>query len=128
MRRRVEHPAVSIHAPREGRDLAAHVGVREPLLVSIHAPREGRDVYFQSRTWGAPVFQSTRPVKGATLYEVAVEAAYWFQSTRPVKGATAAAARRRAAAMVSIHAPREGRDLTARSPRRRMLCFNPRAP
>ena len=36
-------PEISIHAPREGRDLPEHkngVGVRN---ISIHAPREGRD-------------------------------------------------------------------------------------
>ena len=35
--------AISIHAPREGSDIAASVGLGEPLSISIHAPREGSD-------------------------------------------------------------------------------------
>ena len=56
---------VSIHAPREGRDVAVAV-VRMFRMVSIHAPREGRDARRFALAALAPRFQSTRPVKGAT--------------------------------------------------------------
>ena len=36
------------------------------VLVSIHAPREGRDLVRQGAAQAARGFQSTRPVKGAT--------------------------------------------------------------
>ena len=36
--------------------------------VSIHAPREGRDLNTQGTPRTMPVFQSTRPVKGATCH------------------------------------------------------------
>ena len=57
---------ISIHAPRAGRDVsAAYLRVLD-LSISIHAPRAGRDparASFSSAMW---VFQSTRPVRGAT--------------------------------------------------------------
>ena len=56
-------------------------------------------------------FQSTRPVKGATSGQIASETSNaLFQSTRPVKGATMRADGIDVELLVSIHAPREGRD------------------
>ena len=97
--------------------------------VSIHAPRTGRDVsemyqscYQPSFNPRAPhelrprrmllVFQSTRPARGATTIAAASESeSAWFQSTRPARGATSLARSRRRHAVVSIHAPRTGRDV-----------------
>ena len=63
---RVDHSDVSIHAPRVGRDLN-HPLARKRHGVSIHAPRVGRDSSFV-HTYSFPkVFQSTRPVWGATM-------------------------------------------------------------
>ena len=104
---------ISIHAPREGRDVKialldkaisifqstrpARGATAAPkrkalvLLISIHAPREGRD----------------RPVQGGD-YDPA------FQSTRPARGATCTrSGSRLQARKISIHAPREGRDKCA---------------
>ena len=58
---------VSIHAPRAGRDdLFYRAGV--PIHVSIHAPRAGRDPARDDKAVQAEVFQSTRPVRGATYF------------------------------------------------------------
>ena len=51
-----------------------------------------------------------------------------FQSTRPVKGATAEKVGGFAAQLVSIHAPREGRDALIALEAAVEPCFNPRAP
>ena len=60
------------------------------MHVSIHAPREGRDVNVRVQGEREHWFQSTRPVKGATWLQAAHEKlTALFQSTRPVKGATA---------------------------------------
>ena len=71
-----------------GRDAFMRLaGNRQPH--SIHAPRMGRDVSFGFFTSASAVFQSTRPVWGATDVS-----SWWasliaiFQSTRPVWGAT----------------------------------------
>ena len=58
--------AVSIRAPREGRDDLSEEQ-RTALAVSIRAPREGRDAAMTHANIGAVLFQSARPVKGATL-------------------------------------------------------------
>ena len=55
-------------------------------------------------------FQSTRPVKGATIGRRENADIGLFQSTRPVKGATPIGWRVDVGDPVSIHAPREGRD------------------
>ena len=102
--------------------------------VSIHAPRAGRDYANNRNALCHPLFQSTRPVRGATSRGLlGIHALFLFQSTRPVRGATSIDKSKvdeairfnpRApcgarpldwlvcgrAALVSIHAPRAGRD------------------
>ena len=83
----------------------------------------------QHLVFAGVLFQSTRPVGGATRESVS-PLRFWttFQSTRPVGGATQRGGFDRARVAVSIHAPRGGRD--PRSPRYSSgcSCFNPRAP
>ena len=81
--------SISIHAPREGRDFSPqrlprnfpHFNPRAPRGarprppelpqsrrgISIHAPREGRDHGCCPTSGRSLVFQSTRPMRGATL-------------------------------------------------------------
>ena len=69
-----------------------------------------------------------RPARGATFTASGSFSAGIFQSTRPVRGATGAALEDRDAGEISIHAPRAGRDLPDC---RKLPCgryFNPRAP
>ena len=73
-------------------------------------------------------FQSTRPVRGATYNPNSVAPPEMFQSTRPVRGATGRNAAICASRSVSIHAPRAGRDRGAVSFSDFDACFNPRAP
>ena len=73
-------------------------------------------------------FQSTRPVWGATSQTTEYVTPCTFQSTRPVWGATyynRCCSRWR---IVSIHAPRVGRDRSLSPIRRARYGFNPRAP
>ena len=56
--------------------------------ISIHAPLAGRDDCRKGRIDRILVFQSTRPLRGATYDDVAVKADIKFQSTRPMRGAT----------------------------------------
>ena len=96
-------------------------------------------------------FQSTRPMRGATKSEQSINRTARFQSTRPVWGATLrlppevispssfnprapCGARRtidhirHSLTLVSIHAPRMGRDLWGVANPRQHDRFNPRAP
>ena len=141
---------ISIHAPRAGCDhQTASKGHSE--AISIHAPRAGcdlgrkacpaRTVHFNPRT-PCGVRQPRAPATGAT---------YLFQSTHPVRGATIISlivlrahvdfnprtpcgVRRRMVTKyvlekaISIHAPRAGCDRSGFCDRPRRCHFNPRTP
>ena len=79
--------------------------------ISIHAPRVGRDNRLATANLSAQIFQSTRPVWGATPpHGIDAEMVVKFQSTRPVWGATPCDDMQSVAPAISIHAPRVGRD------------------
>ena len=102
---------ISIHAPRAGRDSgryqAGYTG-----FISIHAPRAGRDLGKLDHGGLLFLFQSTRPVRGATLVRrFPILQSSKFQSTRPVRGATINLFTCFTLQLIiSIHAPRAGRD------------------
>ncbi len=97
-------------APCGARHLALLLVVRLEG-VSIHAPRAGRDASAKTVNASGYMFQSTRPVRGATGNAVAsLRLRHRFQSTRPVRGATCLRLLALDLALVSIHAPRAGRD------------------
>ena len=102
-------------------------------LISIHAPRVGRDCTPSLKTLPTMRFQSTRPVWGATSILARQWGCFWnfnprapcgarllvkftakitaiFQSTRPVWGATTFDGGIDYGNLISIHAPRVGRD------------------
>ena len=64
-----------------------------------------------SGSFSAGIFQSTRPVRGATrLQRGEITGDQAFQSTRPVRGATASVEVMATKQEISIHAPHAGRD------------------
>ena len=118
---------VSIHAPRAGRDHATTPPSCPPHCFNPRAPcgaRPDASLYIPPMR----LFQSTRPVRGATLYLHFFLLFHVFQSTRPVRGATTSAARCQQRICVSIHAPRAGRDPCNRCAHVDSPRFNPRAP
>ena len=125
---------ISIHAPHTGRGRVAVV-VNTGVDISIHAPHTGRD-WKNWEVWQTEdLFQSTRPIRGATVHDlVAARLQHIFQSTRPIRGATLSTtattvlyehfnprapygARHSAVGIfdqyieISIHAPHTGRDI-----------------
>ena len=114
-------------APCGARREVCVVLLRE-LRISIHAPRVGRDCGYGRQTVRYVIFQSTRPVWGATNLSFSQMSSMLFQSTRPVWGATVTAGIRFTANSISIHAPRVGRDSDCHRPQRLRMHFNPRAP
>ena len=56
--------------------------------ISIHAPHAGRDDFSNASQVGGALFQSTRPMRGATHSCRHTFATLIFQSTRPMRGAT----------------------------------------
>ena len=101
---------ISIHAPHEGCDRFAPPG-RRVSGISIHAPHEGCDKDFSSiKVWGK-AFQSTHPMRGATLVLIYADHHEWpFQSTHHMRGATTVFSAGEADRVISIHAPHEGCD------------------
>ena len=141
---------ISIHAPRAGRDSRPSSIVLRNTYFNPRAPCGARPKvscnkckirYFNPRApCGArlvpllvfsarKVFQSTRPVRGATHGEAVKLLWNQFQSTRPVRGATRCVRFGPLAVSISIHAPRAGRDwaMTLKNAPQSKN-FNPRAP
>ena len=68
-----------------------HILLRRVVIISIHAPREGSDLAQAMNAFGGLLqFLSTLPVRGATCQYVArYIVKKQFLSTLPVRGATA---------------------------------------
>ena len=102
--------SISIHAPLAGRDL---MRIRIDRITDHFNPRAPCGARRQSgrplRTW--TTFQSTRPLRGATMSLCCHCHIALFQSTRPLRGATVGASQTFCGAMISIHAPLAGRDI-----------------
>ena len=102
--------AISIHAPRMGRDAPRSLMMAGQKDFNPRAPHGARHVVREKGRASAR-FQSTRPAWGATSYCPDCRAERRkFQSTRPAWGATIYANRDNIANRISIHAPRMGRD------------------
>ena len=97
---------ISIHAAREGGDNATLLKNLLDAFISIHAAREGGDAVLFSVFHAVIVFQSTPPVKAATLNR------HFNEAERDI----------------SIHAAREGGDHNKARYPDGILYFNPRRP
>ena len=102
---------VSIHAPREGCDRRRISRIID-AEVSIHAPREGCD----SPGYVAPPpcrrFNSRTPGGVRLLSVKGLMSPSSFQFTHPGRGATQSQTPQHSDPAVSIHAPREGCDIS----------------
>ena len=96
--------------------------------VSIHAPHAGRDSGHVCTLPHRNRFNPRAPCGARPAIAPAISVASMFQSTRPMRGATGPRNRPCVSIGVSIHAPHAGRDrcpvLQSPHPSR----FNPRAP
>ena len=128
--------SISIHAPRMGRDVNGQTGEVNLTVISIHAPRMGRDEDIYLYSWCRLYFNPRAPYGARPRSPATSSPLCRFQSTRPVWGATGQRPQRppqrlyfnprapygarlayrcgiRQARIISIHAPRMGRDLLA---------------
>ena len=78
---------ISIHAPRAGRDAMLTQWRSVPWNFNPRAPCGAR-LPTEVQNGIREVFQSTRPVRGATQFMALPVETREFQSTRPVRGAT----------------------------------------
>ena len=118
---------ISIHAPRAGRDA---IVMFPPALKTYFNPRAPCGARPTSSVGRQTVilFQSTRPVRGATLEGVKGGHSFIISIHAPRAGRDAKAVHAAATAMISIHAPRAGRDVEIGGVRFVIAYFNPRAP
>ena len=79
--------------------------------ISIHAPREGCDPSRRERRRCICGFQSTHPVRGATVRLAAIHAFERISIHAPREGCDMTMAEIMPYFNISIHAPREGCDL-----------------
>ena len=115
---------------RPARGATAHrPGQWRGQIVSIHAPRAGRDApSAMAMAISCDSFNPRAP-RGARLQgSVNLSNPPLFQSTRPARGATRGRCPQHRLGLVSIHAPRAGRDSSPHLPYRPFGRFNPRAP
>ncbi len=105
---------ISIHAPRERCDYHG-ISCVTARIISIHAPRERCDWLCGRCQCPIHTFQSTHPVRGATGQYEKGKRPYLFQSTHPVRGATSLMLRTSLMSVISIHAPRERCDGSAKA-------------
>ena len=78
---------ISIHAPLTGSD-HPQTDSRALLAISIHAPLTGSDLCLLTQLAHSLLFQSTLPLRGATICLKGGLFIVQFQSTLPLRGAT----------------------------------------
>ena len=126
--KRETNHAISIHAPRAGRDFIDNDFKEQNEDISIHAPRAGRDKRMYGWLWDAYIFQSTRPVRGATLFVDVFIAVFMISIHAPRAGRDDPDLSLSGTSEISIHAPRAGRDLDALKAHRRDSAISIHAP
>ena len=104
---------ISIHAPLAGRDLCRWETKRRIRHFNPRAPCGARRKVLRAISW-IVIFQSTRPLRGATSFPRLQKSFAPFQSTRPLRGATLVPLKVSCNVQISIHAPLAGRDLVLR--------------
>ena len=102
---------ISIHAAREGGDYLNNDNIAE-LMISIHAAREGGDRRKLVSRLRKRQFQSTPPVKAATVSEQTAPNGWRISIHAAREGGDAARMPKVRNDEISIHAAREGGDAT----------------
>ena len=100
----------------------------DDIFISIHAAREGGDAMRRSRSAALPISIHAAREGGDRLVLLPEVLFAEFQSTPPVKAATLLPKRLPSNSSISIHAAREGGDFVRLLLLRLRRYFNPRRP
>ena len=103
---------ISIHAPREGGDVVVLSKMMRERSISIHAPREGGDCVGCLAALLFCHFNPRPPRGGRLRFLQLCPTTVAFQSTPPARGATEDRKPTVEVEPISIHAPREGGDVS----------------
>ena len=105
-------PRISIHAPRVGRDAISFTSSSYSSDFNPRAPRGARPL-FPTSPVSSLIFQSTRPAWGATMKKMEMEKYAIISIHAPRVGRDFAASCECRGRHISIHAPRVGRDVSS---------------
>ena len=105
---------ISIHAPLAGCDHYSTTFANN-TWISIHAPLAGCDGVKQIQVYCASDFNPRTPCGVRLVSSLSVAACATFQSTHPLRGATVYQQDAQAHDPISIHAPLAGCDFTIRN-------------
>ena len=101
---------ISIHTPLAGSDVCGRISV-DGEFISIHTPLAGSDDIKYDASVRQAKFQSTLPLRGATIADNAAKTTdAKFQSTLPLRGATREKGADHRGWQISIHTPLAGSD------------------
>ena len=102
--------SISIHAPRAGRDASHRQNLRQSVNFNPRAPCGAR-LRQSVRIYPSSTFQSTRPVRGATRFLMSVNKFHVISIHAPRAGRDfLVSSSSSSSSSISIHAPRAGRD------------------
>ena len=103
---------ISIHVPREGHDDNIYLGIAQ-AEISIHVPREGHDGRCIPMSTARVIFQSTCPARGTTALAANARRFNPDFNPRAPRGARLQIFCVTVhCALISIHVPREGHDIS----------------
>ena len=124
----VKSHIISIHAPRAGSDIRNGLFLHPLYRFQSTLPVRGATLLLWRGLPSGAGFQSTLPVRGATYCDKYKIKLSKFQSTLPVRGATKNVRNHSIKQIISIHAPRAGSDVCHGRYRFHRKNFNPRSP
>ena len=120
---------ISIHAPHAGRDGVNIKIIDKLILFQSTRPMRGATFRLVTGSLKLMLFQSTRPMRGATSSEtVPKRNTETFQSTRPMRGATATSVRVFSFSKFQSTRPMRGATSVFVCSVTLLADFNPRAP
>ena len=119
---------ISIHAPLAGCDLSPARRRVTAGAISIHAPLAGCDWWWARSPAARSYFNPRTPCGVRPIADYANSIVGIFQSTHPLRGATLPGLCSCLVWRISIHAPLAGCDLTDCIPPTDFKNFNPRTP
>ena len=119
--------SISIHAPLAGSDAPPAWYSARPSYFNPRSPC-GERLYVQHADWDDPLFQSTLPLRGATLPVSDSTRSVLISIHAPLAGSDGRVPYARHSHTISIHAPLAGSDDKCDDGAASICYFNPRSP
>ena len=119
---------ISIHAVHAGCDPTYCDVIVNRYIISIHAAHKGSDCYGKIANGGSNKFQSTLPMRAASIFSSSTAVRLKISIHAAHEGCDDLSKMDKDKPVISIHAAHEGCDLPRCRTRWRLRYFNPRSP